>query len=94
MKPGWDPYAAALAALDDWDKQHGGWPTMELVRCARANNAIIHAGQRLAETIEILNAAPRTNNSGLVTVTLKQKRMVEASSALGDWNQTLKEHQQ
>jgi len=94
MKPGWDPYAAALAALDDWEKQHGGWPTSELIQCARANNALIKAGKRLAETIEILNAAPRTHSTGQVTVTLTQHRMIEAASAIGEWNQTLRDHQQ
>ena len=94
MKPGWDPYAAALAALDDWEATHGKWPTQELIRCARANHAITTAAQRLADTIEILNAAPKTHSNGTVTVTLTQQRMVEASSALGQWKQTLREHQQ
>ena len=94
MKPGWDPYAAALAALDDWEKQHGGWPTSELIQCARANNALIQAGQRIADTLEILNAAPKTHSSGQVTVSLTQERMIEASSALGEWKQTLRDHQQ
>jgi hypothetical protein len=94
MKPGWDPYAAALAALDDWEKQHGGWPTSELIQCARANNALIQAGQRIADTIEILNAAHKTHSNGKVTVTLTQERMIEASSALGEWKQTLENHQQ
>jgi hypothetical protein len=94
MKPGWDPYAAALAALDDWEKEHGGWPTSELIQCARANNALIAAGERLAETIQILNAAPRTHSNGQVTVTLTQGRMIEAASAIGQWNQARTEHQQ
>lgn len=94
MKPGWDPYAAALAALDDWHSVNGDWPTSELIQCARANNALIQAGQRIADTIEILNAAPKTHINGKVTVTLTQERMIEASSALGEWKQTLENHQQ
>ena len=94
MKPGWDPYAAALAALDEWERVHGSQPTEQLIRCARANNALIQAGQRLADTIEILNAAPKTHSNGSVTIILTQQRLVEASSALGEWKQTLRDHQQ
>jgi hypothetical protein len=94
MKPGWDPYAAALAALDDWEKENGGWPTSELIQCARANNALIAAGERLAQTIEILNAAPKTHVGGQVTVTLSQERMVEAACSIEDWEYTIRKHQQ
>lgn len=94
MKPGLDPYAAALAALDDWEAAHGKWPTEQLIRCARANNALTNAGHRLADTIKILNAAPKTHSAGSVTITLTQQRMIEASAALGEWEQAIRKHQQ
>jgi len=94
VKPGLDPYAAALKAMDDWYDVHGDWPTKELIMCARANNALVEAGQRLAETVEILNAAPRTHTTGNVNVTLTHERMVEASAAVGQWNQTILDHKQ
>lgn len=94
MKPGWDPYAAALAALDDWEATHGKWPTEQLIKCARANHALQQSAQRLADTIRILNAAPRIHTNGKVQITLTQERMIEAASALGQWERTQKEHQQ
>lgn len=93
MKPGWDPYAAALAALDEWEATHGKWPTEQLIQCARLNQQLIQTGQRLADTIRILNNAPRNHANGKVTVILTQERMVEASSAIGQWETLMKEQQ-
>lgn len=94
MKPGWDPYAAALAALDEWERIHGGWPTKELIQCARTNRELIQAGNRLAETVSVLNAAPKTHTQGSVNVTLTQERMIEAASAAGQWERLIRELQQ